>query len=206
MVDGFGEAGALGFGDAVVDGEAGFVDEGAGGSAFGFDGGDGGGVAGGDVGCADAGGGEGGGGDFEGEGGLAARELVLVGAFEGGELFVFETCDGLFREGDLVFERGDLGGGGGGLHLLAEAGDLALAIFDFEFLGAAEGLFLGEGLVGFGEGYFGTGAGGLGGADLDGGVGELGAEAAELEVLGLEDDEVFEVGIHRTGVSFRMND
>ena len=53
MVDGLGDAGALGFGDAVVDGEAGFVDLGAEGGAFGFDAGDGGGVAGGDVGCAE---------------------------------------------------------------------------------------------------------------------------------------------------------
>jgi hypothetical protein len=29
----------------------------------------------------------------------------------------------------------------------------------------------------------------------------LGAETAELEILSLEDDEVFEVGVHRT-VSF----
>ncbi len=77
-----------------------------------------------------------------------------------------------------------------------------MAIFDFELLGAAEGFFLGERLVGFGEGDFGLGAGGLRGGDLLGGVGQLGAEAAELEVLGLEDDEVFEVGV-RGGCSLR---
>ena len=70
-----------------------------------------------------------------------------------------------------MLEGGDLRGGGGGLHLLAEAGDFALAILDVEFLGAAEGFFLEERLGGFGEGYFGAGAGGLGGGDLDGGVG-----------------------------------
>ena len=101
-----------------------------------------------------------------------------------------------------MFERGDLGSGGGGLHLLAEAGDFALAVFDFEFLGAAEGFFFEERLGGFGEGDFGAGTGGLGGGHLDGRVGELSAEAAELEVLGLEDDEVFEVGIHRTKSPF----
>ena len=202
VVDGFGEAGAFGFGDAVVNGEAGLVDEGAEGGALGFDAGDGGGMAGGDVGCADAGGGEGGGGDFEGESGLAAGDLVLIGALEGGELVVFELGDGLFGEGDLVLEGGDLRGGGGGLHLLAEAGDFSLAVLDFEFLGTAEGLFLGEGLDGGVEGDLGLGAGGLGGGDLQGGIGELGAETAELEVLSLQDDEVFEVGIHRTESPF----
>ncbi len=70
-----------------------------------------------------------------------------------------------------MFEGGDLGGGGGGLHLLAEAGDFGVAILDVELLGAAEGFFFGEGLVGIGEGDFGVGAGGLGGGDLLGGVG-----------------------------------
>ena len=58
MVDGLGDAGALGLGDAVVDGEAGFVDLGAEGGALGFDSGDRVGVVGGDVGCSDARGGD----------------------------------------------------------------------------------------------------------------------------------------------------
>ena len=70
-----------------------------------------------------------------------------------------------------MLEGGDLGGGGGGLHLLAEAGDFALAVFDVELLRAAEGFFFGEGFGGFGEGNFGLGAGGLRGGDLLGGVG-----------------------------------
>ena len=70
-----------------------------------------------------------------------------------------------------MLEGADLCGGGGGLHLLAEAGDFALAILDFELLRAAEGLLFEEGLVGFGEGYFGLGAGGLGGADFERSVG-----------------------------------
>jgi len=101
-----------------------------------------------------------------------------------------------------VLEGGDLGGGGGGLHLLAEAGDLAVAVLDVELLEAAEGLLFGEGFVGFGEGYFGFGAGGLGGGDAERSVGQLGAEAAELEVLSLEDDEMFEIGVHRMGSPF----
>jgi hypothetical protein len=43
---------------------------------------------------------------------------------------------------------------------------------------------------------FGAGAGGLGFGDADGGVGQLGAKAAELEILGLKGDEVDEVGVH----------
>jgi hypothetical protein len=110
----------------------------------------------------------------------------------------------LLGEGDLVLKGGDLGGGGGGLHLLAEAGNLAVAVFDFELLGAAEGFFFEEGAGGVGEGDFGFGAGGLGSGDAEWSVGELGAEAAEFEILGLEGDEVFEIGVHRTG-SFREN-
>jgi hypothetical protein len=72
-----------------------------------------------------------------------------------------------------------------------------LAVFDFELLGAAESFFFEEGAVGFGEGDFGLGPVGLGGGDAAGSVGELGAEAAEFEVLGLEGDEVFEIGVHR---------
>jgi MFS family permease len=53
----------------------------------------------------------------------------------------------LLGEVDLVLEGGDLRGGGGGLHLLAEAGDFALAVFDVELLGAAEGFFFGRALV-----------------------------------------------------------
>ena len=98
-----------------------------------------------------------------------------------------------------MLEGGDLGGGGGGLHLLAEPGDFALAVLDVELLEAAEGFFFGEGFVGFGEGYFGLGAGGLGGGDAERSVGQLGAEATELEVLGLEDDKMFEIGVHRAG-------
>jgi hypothetical protein len=77
----------------------------------------------------------------------------------------------LLGEVDLVLEGGDLRGGGGGLHLFAEARDFAVAIFDFELQGATEGLFFGQGFGGFGECDFGVGAGGLGGGDLDGRVG-----------------------------------
>ncbi len=87
-----------------------------------------------------------------------------------------------------MLKGGDLGGGGGGLHLLLEAGDLAVAVFDVKLLGAPEGFFLGEGLDGFGEGDFGFGAGGLGGGDAARGFGELFAETAEFEVLRLQDD------------------
>jgi len=90
-----------------------------------------------------------------------------------------------------VFEGGDLGGGGCGLHLLAEAGDLALAVFDVGLLRAAEDFFFSERGFGGGESDFGLGAGGLRGGDAERGVDELLAEAAEFEVLGLEDDEVF---------------
>jgi hypothetical protein len=55
-----------------------------------------------------------------------------------------------------------------------------------------------------GKGDVGFGAGGLGGGDAKWSVGELGAEAAELQVLRLQDDEVFEIGVHRMG-SFREN-
>ena len=84
MVDGFGEAGALGFGDAVVDGEAGFLNEGAGGGSLGLDGNDGGGVVGEGLGGVGAGGGEGGGGGLEGEGGGVAGNFVLLGTLHGG--------------------------------------------------------------------------------------------------------------------------
>ena len=150
MIDGFGDAGPLGFGDAVVDGEGRIVNEGAGGEALGFDGVDGGGVVGEGLGGVGAGGGEGGSGGFEGGGGGGAGSFVLLGTLHGGQLFVFEFRDGLFGEGDLVLEGGDLSGGGGGLHLLAETGDFAVAILDVELLGAAEGLFFEERLVGFG--------------------------------------------------------
>jgi len=98
-----------------------------------------------------------------------------------------------------VLERSDLRGRGGRLHLLAEACDLSLAFFDFELLGAAEGFFLEKRLGGFRKGYFRFGTGGLRGRDLHGGVGEFGAEAAKFEVLGLEDDEMFEIGV-RSGL------
>jgi hypothetical protein len=104
-----------------------------------------------------------------------------------------------------VLEGGDLRGGGGGLHLLAEAGDFAVAVFDFEFLRAAESFFFGERLGGVGESDLCLGARGLRGGDAEGSVGELGAEAAELEILRLKDDEVFEIGV-RWMVSFREND
>ncbi len=63
VVEGFGERGALGLGDAVVAGEQGFAgvglgDEGAEGLALGFDGGDAGVVADGEVGGVGAGGGQ----------------------------------------------------------------------------------------------------------------------------------------------------
>ncbi len=70
-----------------------------------------------------------------------------------------------------------------------------MAVFDFEFLRAAEGFLFGEGFGGFGEGDFSLGAGGLGGGDAEGSVGEFLAETAELQVLGLKDDEVFEIGV-----------
>ena len=201
VVEGFGEGGALGLGDAVVGGEEGLAgvglgDEGAEGLAFGFDGSDGGGVLGEKGGGAGALGGEGGGGVGEGGGGAGASDFEDFGGFHGGELVVFEFGDGLAGEGDFVLEGGDLGGGSGSLHLLLEAGDLAVTVFDVELLRAAEGFFPGERPGGFGEGDFSFGARGLGGGDADGGIGELGAEAAEFEVHGLEGDEVFEVGVH----------
>ena len=99
-----------------------------------------------------------------------------------------------------MFEGGDLRGGGGGLHLLAEAGDLAVAVGDVGLLRAAEDFFFLQRCFGGGESDFRFGAGGLGGENAAGGFGELFAEAFEFQVLRLEDDEVFEVGVHR--VSF----
>ena len=83
--------------------------------------------------------------------------------------------------------------------MFAEAGDFAVAVLDVELLRAAESFFFEERFVGFGESDFGFGAGGLGGGDTERSFGQLGAEAAEFEVLGLEGDEVFEVGVHRAG-------
>ena len=106
----------------------------------------------------------------------------------------------MFGEGDLVLEGGNLGGRGGSLHLLLEAGNLAVAILDVELLGAAQRFFFGKGLVGFGEGDFGFRAGRLGSADAARGFGQLFAKAAEFEVLRLESDEMFEVGVHKARV------
>ena len=99
--------------------------------------------------------------------------------------------------GNLVLEGGDLRGAGGGLHLLLQAGYFAVALLDVELLRAAQGLFFGEGFVGFGERDLGFGTRGLRGSDAAWSLGELLAEAFELEVHGLERDEVFEVGVHK---------
>jgi len=96
-----------------------------------------------------------------------------------------------------VLECGDLRGAGGGLHLLAEAGNFALAVFDVGLLRAAEDFFFLERGFSRGEGDFGLGASGLGSGYAERSFGELGAEALEFEILRLEDDEVFEVGVHR---------
>lgn len=65
------------------------------------------------------------------------------------------------------------------------------------FLRIAQNELFGEGIFSGGEGDFRLGAGGLRGGDPDGSVGKLGAEALEFEVLGLEDDEVFEIRVHK---------
>jgi hypothetical protein len=81
--------------------------------------------------------------------------------------------------------------------LLLKAGDLTAAVLDLKLLRASQGFLFGKRFGGFGQGDFGFGAGGLGGGDAARSFGKFFAEAAEFEVLGLEDDEVFEVGVHK---------
>ena len=118
------------------------------------------------------------------------------GALERGELFVFEFEDGGGGEVDLVIEGVDLRGAGGGVHLLAEARHLGAVCVGVELLTAAEFFFGGEVLADAGERLLGGFESDFGGGDAAGSFGLLLAEALELEVLGLENDEMFEVSIH----------
>ncbi len=122
--------------------------------------------------------------------------LEGFGALERGELFVFEFEDGGGGEVDLVIEGVDLRGAGGGVHLLAEARHLGAVCVGVELLTAAEFFFGGEVLADAGEGLLGGFESDFGGGDAAGSFGLLLAEALELEVLGLENDEMFEVSIH----------
>jgi hypothetical protein len=95
-----------------------------------------------------------------------------------------------------MFERGDLRCARGRLHLLAKTGNLRIPLGYVEFLAAAERLFFDEGLLCRGEGEFGFRAGFLCPGDATRGIGEFFAEPLEFEVLGLENDEMFEIGVH----------
>ncbi len=122
--------------------------------------------------------------------------LEGLGTLERGELFVFELADGGVCKIDLVLERANLCGAGGGVHLLAQARDLAAVRVGVELLTAAEFFLGGQILANFGEGLLGGFEGGLGCGDAAGSFGLILAETLELEVLRLEDDEMFEVSVH----------
>jgi len=68
---------------------------------------------------------------------------------------------------------------------------------DFSFLRVAQDELFGDGIFCGGESDFRFGARGLRSSDADGSVGKLGSQLAQLEVVGLENDEVFEVRIHK---------
>ena len=192
-----GEAGALGDGEAIVADEVFFVDEGAEGLAFDGQSGEFGvvlllalGGAGADfieragegldLG---AGGGEGG--------------LLRLSALEAGELLVFKALGLGLREFDLVLDGLSLGGGGDGVELGAEAGDLLAVAGDLAIELGAEGIFAREGAGGFSGLTLGGGqlSGGLGNRSGQG-AGGLG-DAGALQIHFLKFYEMFNLGLHR---------
>jgi hypothetical protein len=80
--------------------------------------------------------------------------------------------------------------------LFAQARDLAAVCVGVELLAAAEFFFGGEILADAGEPLLGGFEDGFGGGDAAGSFGLILAEALELEVLRLEDNEMFEVSVH----------
>jgi hypothetical protein len=68
---------------------------------------------------------------------------------------------------------------------------------DFRLLRIAEDELFGEGIFGCGESDLGLGTVGLCGRDTDRRVRKLGPEALEFNILGLENDKVLEVRVHR---------
>ena len=196
VVDGFGEAAAFRFCDAIVVGESRFADLRAEGGALGFDAGDAG------AGAFESGGGAGalgvecGAVGVDGRGGGFLGGLEGLGALERGEFFVFELADGGLGEVDLVLEGVDLRGAGGGVHLFAQASDLGAVSVGVELLASAKFFFCREILADFSESLFCGLEGGFGGGDAPWSFGLILAKALELEVLSLEDDEMFEVSVH----------
>ena len=137
----------------------------------------------------------GGGREQIGEAGFFGFEAIR--ALKRCKLFVFQPRDTLFGEGDFVLQRGDLRGGGGSLHLLAQASEFVAVLSGVCLLRVAQHQFFGERVFGRGESDFGLGAGGLRSGDADRRIRKLRAKALEFEVLGLENDEVFEVRVHK---------
>jgi hypothetical protein len=80
--------------------------------------------------------------------------------------------------------------------LLAETSDLAAVGVGVELLAAAKPFFGGEIEAEFRQGLRGGFVGGFGGGDAAWSFGQVLAEALELEVLGLKNDEMFEVSVH----------
>ena len=201
LVEGFGDGGSLGAGDAVVVGEGGFAgftlgDLGAQGQAADFEFGEGGLVVGDDFGGASTFALEGGGGLVN--GGVGQRFLGVEGfaALHAVELLVLEAGDLGADEGGFVLEGFELVRGGGHVELLLVALELDAEVGDLGFFLAAEGLFLGDEVED--DGALADGGLGLGfeRGDLFGERGHLVAQVFGFEVVGLQDDEVGEIRMH----------
>jgi hypothetical protein len=128
--------------------------------------------------------------------GLGQRCLLSVGALEARQLFVFETVDFGFSEGELVLESFSLCGRGDVVALRAQALGALAVLRDVALEPRAQGLFAGE-TVGDG--------GGLGLRLVQGrfGLGNFGGkcarglcEAGSFEVDGLELDQLLDQRIH----------
>ncbi len=98
-----------------------------------------------------------------------------------------------------MLERGNLRGAGRGLHLLAEARDFAAMPVGVRLLAAAKFFFAREVLANLRERLLSGLERGFGSRDAPRSLGLLLAKALQFQVLRLENDEMFEVGIHCSG-------
>src|SRR5580698_4218863 len=96
-----------------------------------------------------------------------------------------------------MFKRADLRGAGGGVHLLAQPRDLASPVGHVGLLRAAQDLFLGERLLCRGERKLSLAASSFSGSHASRRFSKLSAQAFQFQILRLENDEMFEIGVHR---------
>ncbi len=131
--------------------------------------------------------------------GLVGQLLLRVEAFaalHAFELGVFEAADLGLGERDLVLEGGDLHGGGCEVDLLADTRDLGLVVFDIGLLASAQSLFFGDEIEDDGALAFDCLGFGLERGDVLRQRGDLIAEPFGFDVVGLQDNQFFKIGMH----------